>query len=570
MSMEGNHFCRFCHSKAELVCHRCRDPYCSRVCQESDWFDHKLICFPIPVEVMKILRTKGYFRAMLSSLVKAVDIRNIPVKLDQRLGIQPKIATNVPVPPARPDIANHKLSPESDLRSKSPAVNEGKVSPPAHNPSVDRSDKIEKPMEKKVFKQSDCKWDKVDVNSIRKPGILSQVMRNSEPPKPTMIEQQPKSVAVEPPKPAMTVQQPKSITVEPTKPTITSQQPQSITEPPKQATIAQQPKSVAVESPKQIPAEKTDEQPKKVDAVPIPKEIESKSGLWMKPSPIGENEFVHVIVQYIAADNTPWVSLIKDEGANNDLLRIINKNISFTSAPDPAEVTKNSLFFVPFEGIYYRGTILDDVCPEGTVTVRLIDYGNDFKLSIGELRTPLPAVCDQHAYAFPIIFQKSRNIEVGAEMKIKKESMKGDVMVVVGEDENTICTIKDIEIVPIPVGSNTKLFGLDFSNIGQGYVSASIPDEAALKRVDDMTEKITDYCTGCKDAYSPQVDEICFAEFEDGQWYRALVQKVTSNDEYEILFIDYGNVTTAKSSSLRKMSDDFLHPCMMNFCYIKG
>ncbi|KAK6629054.1 hypothetical protein RUM43_002871 [Polyplax serrata] len=53
-------------------------------------------------------------------------------------------------------------------------------------------------------------------------------------------------------------------------------------------------------------------------------------------------------------------------------------------------------------------------------------------------------------------------------------------------------------------------------------------------------------------AYTPKKGDICAAKFEDDQWYRAKVEKVT-NKEVQVFYIDYGNkesTTPARCASL--------------------
>lgn len=421
--------------------------------------------------------------------------------------------------------------------------------PLANITSVDRSSNDNKPEAKNSsVKPAYFKSDNVDPASIRKPGILSQVM-----PKRLMggMSSQPSSM----PNKEIMVEQPKQ---EPPKQEPPKQEPLK-QEPPKQEPPKQAP-------PKQEPPKQEQSKQETIEAIRIQNKIEltpavsgtcSKKddspaevkkpqqnevvGPWMKPCPVEENAFVDVVVQYVAPDNTTWVSLVKHENANNQLLRDINKNISVTTTPSPTDIKVHSLFLVPFEDIYYRGMVLQPISAKDTVLVRLIDFGNEFHLPVGQLKIPLPSMLDHNAYAFAVKFENPRSAEIGNVLKIRKESMDQDVMTVTVQ--SPIITMKDVDVVPLPVGVKKNLVCLDFSNVGMGYVSACISDKKAIQFVEETGPKMTDHCASSKDVgYSPQVNELCFAKFEDGQWYRAVTLKVIDSDKFGIMFIDYGYV----------------------------
>jgi staphylococcal nuclease domain-containing protein 1 len=56
------------------------------------------------------------------------------------------------------------------------------------------------------------------------------------------------------------------------------------------------------------------------------------------------------------------------------------------------------------------------------------------------------------------------------------------------------------------------------------------------------------------DAYKPRIGEFVTAKFSDGNWYRAKVRKITG-DEYNVIYIDYGNTQDVKVDKIRKTLD---------------
>jgi hypothetical protein len=260
-----------------------------------------------------------------------------------------------------------------------------------------------------------------------------------------------------------------------------------------------------------------------------------------------------------------------NEVASNKLLRDINKDIADAPIAKLAEINVNQLFRVMFEDIYYRGVVLEPIDSIGMVLVRLIDYGNEINVPIDTLKLPIPIMKNLNAFGFQIKFQSPRPVAIGDALDIKIKSINDeDVMTVLVEGENEIISIDDLEIIPIPLGVKTDLFCLDFSNIKQGYISACVYDPKAISNIDNIGPEISAYCARSKDAYQPIAGELCLAIFEDDEWYRAEVIKAIDSNKFEIMFIDYGNITTVSTSNIRKMPEEFMHHCFMNKCIVKG
>ncbi|KAI0236877.1 Staphylococcal nuclease domain-containing protein 1 [Lamellibrachia satsuma] len=58
-------------------------------------------------------------------------------------------------------------------------------------------------------------------------------------------------------------------------------------------------------------------------------------------------------------------------------------------------------------------------------------------------------------------------------------------------------------------------------------------------------------------AYTPKPRDICAAMFEDGEWYRAKVEKVVKN-QVHVLFIDYGNRDITESTRLATLPTTYI------------
>ena len=45
-------------------------------------------------------------------------------------------------------------------------------------------------------------------------------------------------------------------------------------------------------------------------------------------------------------------------------------------------------------------------------------------------------------------------------------------------------------------------------------------------------------------SYSPKRDDLCAAKYSDDEWYRAKIEKINKDNTVNLLYIDYGNVST--------------------------
>lgn len=579
--------CNYCRRPADLLCVRCRDRYCSKKCQDQDWAQHKLFCFPMPSLMRPPVETTFVKSEPVEPLrppSPSSKCRNIKMVADNDItpkGGQQSLlgsATNIP----KPDDSGKPIETlATNGQSKS-----GQQPSPEKVENIPKSNDSVKSNGISVNNVPSVRptYYKTDVATIRKPGTLSQVMPNKVQPSPTQPAkqaiQEPKPDKVEPPKQQKVelpkqekVEPPKQPKVEPTKQPKVEAPKQPNVEPPKQPKV-EAPKQPTVEAPKQPTVEPPKQQKVEPAKTAEPAPVQSpNSGPWMKPFPMEDNVFNDITIQYVAPDGTAWVSLVKKEGENTNLLRKVNKIVSVAATPDPKDIQVNSLFIVPYEDIYYRGVVLKPATREGTVSLRLVDFGNEFDLPIGELKTALPSVCEENAFAFPIKFKNPRNAEIGICLKVKKESIEHGIITVSVEGEvdapSDMITMNDIDVVPLPEGANKDVFCLDFSNVGSGYVSLCAQSDKAVKFIESMGVKMSKYCEEMKDEYRPQVNELCLAKFEDEGWFRALTLKVIEPNKFEIMFIDYGNISKVTSSAIRKMTSDFTHPCLMNVCYIK-
>jgi len=84
-------------------------------------------------------------------------------------------------------------------------------------------------------------------------------------------------------------------------------------------------------------------------------------------------------------------------------------------------------------------------------------------------------------------------------------------------------------------------------------------DPTALQDMMSLSEKLAQYCkVPDSEGYRPQyVGQPIAAKF-DGDWFRAEVVKLMSDDRYEVFFVDYGNTEVVGAGDIRSLPKDCL------------
>ncbi|XP_055371045.1 uncharacterized protein LOC129605362 isoform X1 [Condylostylus longicornis] len=140
--------------------------------------------------------------------------------------------------------------------------------------------------------------------------------------------------------------------------------------------------------------------------------------------------------------------------------------------------------------------------------------------------------------------------------------------------KNKIYKLSDLKTVSLKAGENIRLLILDTSDIKSGIFTAAIDDLEYYKELNVVQQpKIGKYChrDNIEKEYYPIPGEICFTLFKaDNNWYRALCFKIESNDEFNLMFLDFGNIQLSNAKQIRKMTKEFLFPCYANTCILLG
>ncbi|NXA36316.1 TDRD1 protein, partial [Eudromia elegans] len=108
-------------------------------------------------------------------------------------------------------------------------------------------------------------------------------------------------------------------------------------------------------------------------------------------------------------------------------------------------------------------------------------------------------------------------------------------------------------------------------NPGEFY--CQISNDSELLALNSLNKSLSEYCQKTPPSvFKPKNGEACCAFFSaDGNWYRALVQNVTSDGAVKVCFVDYGNVEEVPLDKIRQISSSFLKlPFQGIKCWLSG
>ncbi|KFV12962.1 Tudor domain-containing protein 1, partial [Pterocles gutturalis] len=106
-----------------------------------------------------------------------------------------------------------------------------------------------------------------------------------------------------------------------------------------------------------------------------------------------------------------------------------------------------------------------------------------------------------------------------------------------------------------------------------GEFYCQISNNSELVALNLLNKSLSEYCQKTPpNAFKPKNGEPCCAFFsDDGNWYRALVQDVTSHGTVKVCFVDYGNVEEVPLDKIRHISSSFLKlPFQGIKCWLSG
>jgi len=100
-----------------------------------------------------------------------------------------------------------------------------------------------------------------------------------------------------------------------------------------------------------------------------------------------------------------------------------------------------------------------------------------------------------------------------------------------------------------------KVMVTEVSDEGKVYACSEKDGPGLEQLMDNIREEFTT-SPPLAGAYQPRRNDICAAKFEDDQWYRAKVEKVTGSD-VAVLYIDYGNRAIVPKTKVASLPSSF-------------
>ncbi|NXY67292.1 TDRD1 protein, partial [Glareola pratincola] len=275
------------------------------------------------------------------------------------------------------------------------------------------------------------------------------------------------------------------------------------------------------------------------------------------------------------------------------------------------------------DNLWYRAAVIEYVS-EDTILVGYIDYGNHEVLPLTKLRPMSPRLMDLPAQAIrctlagvkpPLGAWTSKTIFFMNQL-VKDKVFT--VKVVDKDNVRSVVELVDASVTPIinisscliekgcaAEASRTALQAIGVSDVEQadedtankrickwskltlketvdvvvctlyspGEFYCQISNSSELLALNSLNKSLSEYCQKTPPNISkPENGEPCCAFFsDDGNWYRALVQNVTSDGTVKVFFVDYGNVEEVPLDKIRQISSSFLKlPFQGIKCWLSG
>ncbi|NXW60985.1 TDRD1 protein, partial [Eurystomus gularis] len=275
------------------------------------------------------------------------------------------------------------------------------------------------------------------------------------------------------------------------------------------------------------------------------------------------------------------------------------------------------------DNLWYRAVIAACVS-EDTAFVGYIDYGNFEVLPLTRLRPMIPELMDLPAQAITCTLagvKPPSGAWTSKHVSFMNQLVKDKVLtikVVDKESYSSVVELVDASVIPVinisshlvekgcaAKESRMALPATEMSDVKQadedttnkricnwrkltlqqtvdvvvcmvyspGEFYCHIANDNELLTLDLLNKSLSEYCQRTPpNDFKPENGEPCCAFFsDDGNWYRALVQSVTSHGTVKVCFVDYGNVVEVPLDKIRQISSSFLTlPFQGIKCWLAG
>ncbi|NWQ64424.1 TDRD1 protein, partial [Neopipo cinnamomea] len=260
------------------------------------------------------------------------------------------------------------------------------------------------------------------------------------------------------------------------------------------------------------------------------------------------------------------------------------------------------------DNLWYRAAVTA-YASEDTVLVDYVDYGNSDSVPLTKLRPVIPALMDLPAQAIRCSLAGVKpplgtwTSEGTSFMKKLVKDKVFTVKVVDKEGSTYVVELVDASVTPaINVSSLLLEEGCAAEESRAALPAVTMSDDKQEKAVqgtvltklksaylvdlifffflisellalNSLNKSVSEYCQKTPpDVFKPENGEPCCAFFsEDGNWYRAVVQNITSGGTVQVSFVDYGNVEEVPLDKIRQISPSFLKlPFQSIKCWLSG
>lgn len=327
--------------------------------------------------------------------------------------------------------------------------------------------------------------------------------------------------------------------------------------------------------------------------------MESRTGLWL-PSMVSQLEaggIVDVIVTHVESPAHFYCNLVQfsDQlAAVTDA--IATKGVLASPLLNPEEGVY-CLARYSVDGEWYRAHVI--TCDTSQATVQFVDYGNVENVAVLDLKqledqklrtTAKQAIKCGLAHMRPI--RGSHWSAASCDFLI--DSILDQTLVALiqeltpGHAELILTTTddKNIEALLTAAGHaikqsqsplNYKELAL-FPNVHYSVYVCYVEQPAGVKTWCQLSSCVTDlnmlmdqlavYCATAKPVAAGQVHlgMACCVLYEDGGWYRGLVTNVAPDNKFEVLLVDFGNMTAVKASDMREIKANQMVLPKQAFC----
>ncbi|CAH0551662.1 unnamed protein product [Brassicogethes aeneus] len=240
------------------------------------------------------------------------------------------------------------------------------------------------------------------------------------------------------------------------------------------------------------------------------------------------------------------------------------RNVTSQLAGFPATLAKSPTF--PDLGKYLKNpdsiAFIEDLIMDKVKLTVTLDGGCDFVLKNGikmskvlaDLVNPPPKAEE------PKLVEKPKVTEVPVPEK-KEEDVKKPAET--GKSSGPV-NYEDMAFTKIEIGKEDEFLCYSFEAMDQLTILSMENQEVEwLTYLNALTIKD-------EEPYSPNLWEMCMALFKDGEWYRGVVIS-SENNEFSVLFVDFGNTEIITKKDLRKYPDDLKNiPILGIMCELVG